>query len=83
MAAWSKVLPLTVNCLSPLSEFESRLGQVRELLVTLGTPVSSTTNNCLIKTKSQYGIRSDELPKFQIPYLSIYLRVLIIVVFSE
>ena len=26
MAVWSKVLPLTASCLSPLSRFESHLG---------------------------------------------------------
>ena len=28
---WSKELPLTASCLSPLSGFESRPGQVRKL----------------------------------------------------
>ena len=35
-AVWSKVPPLTVRCLSPLSGFESRSGHVRKLPVTWG-----------------------------------------------
>ena len=31
---WSKVLPLTASCLSPLPRFESLLGHVRKLPVT-------------------------------------------------
>ena len=34
MAMWSKALPLTASCLSPLQGFESRLGHERILPVT-------------------------------------------------
>ena len=36
MVEWSKVLPLTVCCLSPLPKFESLPGHVREFLMALG-----------------------------------------------
>ena len=36
MAQWSKTLPLTATCLSPLSGFESHPGHVRKLPVTYG-----------------------------------------------
>ena len=39
MAVWWKALPLTANCLSPLSAFESFPGHVRKLPVTWGCAV--------------------------------------------
>ena len=36
---WSKVLPLTARCLSPLPRFESWPGHVRKLPVTWGKAV--------------------------------------------
>ena len=36
MAVWSKALPLTASCLSPLPGFESKSGCVRRLPVTWG-----------------------------------------------
>ena len=39
MAMWSKALPLTDSCLSPLPMFEFRSGQVRKLPVTWGKMV--------------------------------------------
>ena len=38
-AVWSKVLPLTAHCLSPLPGFESWPGHVRKLPVTWGLGV--------------------------------------------
>ena len=35
MAVWSKALPVTAYCFSPLSRFESHPGHVRRLPVTL------------------------------------------------
>ena len=34
VAVWSKALPLTASCLSPLPQFKSRPGNVRKLPVT-------------------------------------------------
>ena len=42
MAMWSKVLLLTVCCLSPLPGFESQLGHVRKLPVTWGQAMDLT-----------------------------------------
>ena len=39
LAVWSKVLPLSARCFSPLFGFESRPGHVRELPVTWGKAV--------------------------------------------
>ena len=36
MAVWSKELPLTASCPSPLPGFEAQPGHVRKLPVTLG-----------------------------------------------
>ena len=36
MAVWSKALPLTASCLSPLSGFKSHRRRVKKLPMTLG-----------------------------------------------
>ena len=55
MAVWSKALPLTAACRSPLPGFESWLGHVRNLQVTLGLDGGFSPS-----TLHQFQLASDE-----------------------
>ena len=67
MAMWSKALPLTASCLSPLFGIKSQSGACEKLKVAsdlglgtvfcTGTPVSSTSYN--------YGRKSYEVQNFK------------------
>ena len=80
MAVWSKALPLTASCHSPLSGFKSHPEYVRMLPVRLWirrwfspvTLVSSTSYNWLVMTSPQYGRNNDkknEIPNLKFPYI--------------
>ena len=67
MTVGSTALPLTASRLSPLPEFGSRPGHVRELLrqrlrvrrcFSPGIPIFSISYNWPVKTSPQYGIKS-------------------------
>ena len=65
MAAWSKALPLTASCLSPLHGFKSWPGHVTKLPVTWGWAVVFPGSSSFLHIL-QYDRKSDENMKLQI-----------------
>ena len=72
MNVWSKALPLTASCPSPLSGFEYNPGHIRKLPVTWGYGVVFTKYSCFLH---QLKLASRNMQKTQQKRNSIHIPV--------